>query len=260
MAALWAMPAYLREGGKARFGIAVFALGGLGGVRFVAFLTLMISAVMIAIWLLVREKNHSRGLAIVGVVFSAWLINGLVAQAPHFSLTGGEEVNMIGALAAPAKTVSQRIDVLRSNPGDASADDSVLNWKDDLAENPVYAIVRSAARTLFAPYPWVAISPGLNWVSFSELYYPGVVFWILCFPGVFAALVRGLQQQELGFGLLALFLAALVAAYTIWLGEWSTRQRVFALPAFFALAAIGWAQLFAWALGPRTASAPDHKS
>lgn len=258
MAALWAMLAYLREGGKARLGIAVFALGGLGGVRFVAFLALVISAVMISIWLFVREKSHSRGLAIVGVVFSAWLINGLVAQAPHFSLAG-RVLNTIGILADPAKKVSQGIVILRSNPGDASADDSVLNWKDGLAENPVYAIVRSAARTLFAPYPWVAISPGLNWVSFSELYYPGVVFWILCLPGVFAALVRGLQQQELGFWLLALFLAALVAAYTIWLGEWSTRQRVFALPAFFSLAAIGWAQLFAWALGPRTASAPDHK-
>lgn len=261
MAALWAMLAYLREGGKARLGIAGLALGGLGCVRFVAFLALVIAAGLISVWLLVREKSRSRGLAVCAVVFSAWLANGLVAQTPNIAFNEwGGSINLVGAIAEPAITVSQGVGVLRSDPGDPTADDSVLRWKDALVENPVHAIVRSAARTLFAPYPWVAISPGLNWVSFSELYYPGVVFWILCLPGVFAALVRGLQQQELGFWLLALFLAALVAAYTIWLGEWSTRQRVFALPAFFAFAAMGWAQLFAWALGPRTASDPEHKS
>lgn len=260
MAATWAVLAYLREGGKARLGIAALTLGGLGGVRFVAFLSLVIAAGLISVWLLVRDKSRSHVLVIFGIVFSAWLVNGLVAQAPHFSFTGAGAISTIAALAAPARTVSQGVGVLRANPGDVTADDSVLSWKDDFAENPVYAIVRSAARTLFAPYPWVAISPGLNWVSFSELYYPGVVLWILCLPGIFAALARGLQQREPGFWLLALFLSALVAAYTIWLGEWSTRQRVFALPALFALAAIGWAQLLAWALGPRTASDPGHKS
>lgn len=261
MAALWAMLAYLREGGKARLGIAGVALGGLGGVRFVAFLALVIAAGMISVWLLVCDKIRSRGLAIFAVVISAWLANGMVALAPHFAFNGpGGAFNLIGALATPAETVSQGVVVLRSNPGDPPADESVLRWKGALGENPVYSIVRSAARTLFAPYPWVAISPGLNWVSFSELYYPGVVFWILCLPRIFTALVKGLQQRELGFWMLALFLAALVAAYTIWLGEWSTRQRVFALPVFFALAAMGWAHLFAWNRGPRVASVPDHKS
>ncbi len=258
MAAIWAVLAYLREGGKVRLGIAALALGMLGGVRFVAFLALVIAAGLLSVWLLVHDKSRSRGLAIVGIVFSAWLANSLIAQAPFQFHRGA--INTIGALTAPARTVLGGVDVLRSNPGDATADDSVLSWKDDLADDPVYAIVTSAARTLFAPYPWVAISPGLNWVSFSELYYPGVVLWILCLPGIFAALARGLRQREPGFWLLALFLSALVAAYTIWLGEWSTRQRVFALPAFFALAAMGWAQLLAWAHGPRTASDPAHTS
>jgi hypothetical protein len=260
MAAIWAVLAYLREGGKARLGIAALALSGLGGVRFVAFLALVIAAGLVSVWLLVSDKSLSRGLAIVGIVFSAWLANSLIAQAPHFSFTGGGTINTIGALAVPANTVSQGFVVLRSNHGDVTADDSVLSWKDDFAEKPTYAIVRSASRTLFAPYPWVAISPGLNWISFSELYYPGGVLWILCLPGIFVALVRGLQQREPGFWLLALFLSALVAAYTIWLGEWSTRQRVFALPAFFALAAMGWAQLHARVFGQRTTVPPDHKS
>lgn len=245
MASLWALLAHLSEGGKARFAIAILALGGLGGVRFVGFLALVCAAVPISAWLLFNDKKRrSRGLAIVGIVFSAWLINGLVAKAPHFSMTGGT-LNIIRTLVTPFTTASQGVLILRSKRDEASTDDSVLAWKDALAENPVYAIIRSAVRTLFAPYPWVAISPGLNWVSFSELYYPGLVLWILCLPGIFAALVRGLRQHDPGFWLTALFLAALVAAYTIWLGEWSTRQRVFALPAFFALAAMGWSQLHA---------------
>lgn len=254
MAAIWALLAYLREGGKARLGVAVLTLGGLGGVRFVAFLALVIAAGLISVWLLVCEKRRSRGLAIVGIVFSAWLVDGLIAQAPHFFN------NTTVDLTAPARAVSGTINLLRSKPGDVSTDETVLKWRHDLADNPVYAIVRSVAHTLFAPYPWVAISPGLNWVSFSELYYPGVVLWILCLPGIFAALARGLRQRELGFWLLALFLFAIVAAYTIWLGEWSTRQRVFALPALFALAAIGWAQLITRILRRRPASDSAHKS
>lgn len=254
MAAIWALLAYLRDGGKARLGVAVLTLGGLGGVRFVAFLALVIAAGLISVWLIVRKNCRNRGLAIVGIVFSAWLVDGLISRAPHFLN------NTTVDLTAPVRAVSGTINLLSSKPGDASADETVLKWRRDLADNPVYAIVRSAAHTLFAPYPWVAISPGLNWVSFSELYYPGVVLWILCLPGIFAALARGLRQRELGFWLLALFLFAIVAAYTIWLGEWSTRQRVFALPALFALAAIGWAQLVTRILRQRPASDSAHKS
>lgn len=260
MAAIWAVLAYLREGGKARLGIAVLVLGGLGGVRFVAFLALTIAAGLLSVWLFVRDKSRSRSLAIVGIVFSAWLVTSLIGLAPYSSSAGAQATDIIDVIVAPAGPASQGVVALRSNPGDAIGDESVLRWKKDLAENPVYAIVRSAARTLFAPYPWVAISPGLNWISFSELYYPGVVLWILCLPGIFAALARGLRSREPGFWLLVLFLSAIVAAYTIWYGEWSTRQRVFALPAFFALAAMGWAQMLAWALGPRTASDPAYKS
>lgn len=243
IAALWALLAYLRDGeGKARLIIAVLALGGLAGVRFVAFIALLISALLISLWLLFKKKSRGLGWVIVGVVFFAWMINGLVAQAPHISTAGGF-LSVINTIVQPSTPLSGGIDVLRSNQGDASADESVLSWKRDLAEKPVYSVVRSAARTLFAPYPWVAISPGLNWFSFSELYYPGVILWIFCLPAIFAALVRGLMQRHLGFWLTAFFLFALLAAYTIWLGEWSTRQRVFALPAFFALAALGWTDL-----------------
>lgn len=243
LAALWALLAYQRDGGKARLFVAALTLGGLGGVRFVAFVALLIAALLISLWLLFKnEEKRGLGWVTIGVVLSAWLINGLVAQAPNFSLSGGF-LKTINIIVQPFAPMQGGGDVLRSSEGDASADASVLSWKRDLAERPVYSVLRSVTRTLFAPYPWVAISPGLSWVSFSELYYPGVVLWIFCLPGIFLALARGLIRPDLGFYLNVLFLSALLAAYTIWLGEWSTRQRVFTLPAFFALASLGGASL-----------------
>jgi hypothetical protein len=38
-------------------------------------------------------------------------------------------------------------------------------------------------------------------------------------------------------------LGVLWCAYTIFLGEWSTRQRVFMMPVFFAFAALGFDSL-----------------
>jgi hypothetical protein len=67
---------------------------------------------------------------------------------------------------------------------------------------------------------------------------------MFCLPGIFFALWLGACKRDPVFWLLALFLASQWAAYTIWLGEWSGRQRVFALPAFYALAAIGWFGLY----------------
>lgn len=260
LAALWALLAYQRDGGKARLFVAALALGGLGGVRFVAFVALLIAALLISLWLLFKNgKKRGLGWVTIGVVFSAWLINGLVAQAPHFSLSGGF-LKTINIVVQPSAPIQGGVDVLRSSQGDVSADESVLSWKRDLAERPVYSVIRSTARTLFAPYPWAAISPGLNWLSFSELYYPGVVLWIFCLPGILVALVRGLMQYDLGFWLTVLFLFALLAAYTIWLGEWSTRQRVFTLPAFFALASLGWACLITRIFRERSAVAIESKS
>jgi hypothetical protein len=135
------------------------------------------------------------------------------------------------------------LSTLKAARADENADDTTLRWKESLVQNPALAVVKSAAHTLFAPYPWVAISPGLTWRSFSELYYPGVVLWMICLPGIGMALWIGVQQGRPAFWIVATFLACLLAAYTVFHGEWSTRQRVFALPAFFALAAIGWAEL-----------------
>ncbi|RMD66112.1 hypothetical protein D6833_01915, partial [Candidatus Parcubacteria bacterium] len=118
--------------------------------------------------------------------------------------------------------------------------DAVLQWKENLRNHPIISIAKSVCHTLFAPYPWAAIYPGLTWISCNELYYPGVLLWICCLPGILmGSAVIGRKRDPAGW-LVLVFLAAMLSAYTLFFGEWSTRQRVFALPAFFALAGVGW--------------------
>ena len=243
LTALWAFIAYVRDRGNVRLIIAVLALGALGGTRFVSFLGFVIAAGLVSVWLSLH-KQRLQGLALAGVLICGWLLQSTLSQVP-FPVPSPEKYANASAktISAPVRVFQGGVDVLKASEGEVAADDSVLGWKSALSEEPVLAVVRSLARTLFAPYPWVAINPGLTWHSFSELYYPGVLLWIACLPGLTTALLLGMRRWDPVFWLLMLFLSSQLAAYTIWLGEWSTRQRVFALPAFFALAALGWVQL-----------------
>lgn len=238
MTTLWALLAYVTEKKTSRLAPAALALFALGGVRFGSFLGFVIAAGIICIWLISR-KRHMHALAIAGVLSFAWLLQGIHSYAPNFASSSGKLINS----STPLQTINGGVGVLSASKGEASADESVLDWKNHLSTQPLHAIARSLSRTLFAPYPWVAIDPGLNWTSFSELYYPGTLLWIICLPGILTTALFAIRKNDPGLWLLLLFLASQFAAYSIWLGEWSTRQRVFALPAFFAMAVLGWGQL-----------------
>lgn len=235
MGALWSSLVWMRERRVEALALLVLCLALLGVSRFVAFLCLFGAMAVLANWWLLRRDFRSSfryllagGLAIV---ISSWLLY-LPNTIPR---TLGSDV---------IQKVGDGVTALKAGQGDVAADNAVLEWRSRLAENPALALAESAAHTLFAPYPWVAIHPGLTWRSFSELYYPGVVLWILLLPGIIVATMALLIKPSEEGCFLLLFLAGLLAAYTLFLGEWSTRQRVFALPAFFALAAIGWGRLF----------------
>jgi hypothetical protein len=131
---------------------------------------------------------------------------------------------------------------LNGNMKSSAVDAAVVDWYARLSESPLRALATAASRTLFAPYPWVAISDGLH-RNGIELYYLGVVLWIICLPGVFWAIGGAFRNPNFSAVFVGSVLAACLLAYIVFLGEWSTRQRVFALPVFFALAAIGWADL-----------------
>jgi 4-amino-4-deoxy-L-arabinose transferase-like glycosyltransferase len=232
MASLWAVSCLIER--KKDVSLVLFSALGLallGISRYVAFL-----AVFIATLAYVGHemlKRHPLPWRIVTALVLAWACLDILSYLPHVPQT----------VTAPLTAIGSGLGTLQAMRGDENADGTTLRWKESLAQNPALAVVKSVAHTLFAPYPWVAISPGLTWWSGNELYYPGVVLWMICLPGIGTALWIGVQQGRPTFWIVAIFLACLLAAYTVFQGEWSTRQRVFALPAFFALAGIGWAEL-----------------
>ena len=203
--------------------------------RYGAFLGFLCASALVMAYMMYRRRIKSVRILAVSLLM-AWCLSGLLTNMPN--------VVKPNVLSAPSSSLSGSVRVFQRGERDSGADDTVVRWKTSFNQNPALAVVKSIAHTLFAPYPWVALSPGLTWNLANELYYPGMVFWIFYLPGIFWALWHGVRKRDPSFWLLAFFLASQLAAYTIFFGEWSTRQRVFALPAFYALAAIGWTDLY----------------
>ena len=242
MTALWAGLEYLRSGRMVSLIVLTTSTGILGAGRFVAFGAILISLLVAGLVLLRRRSYRKlRGVLIAGV--GAVLVFGWLYFVPLTS----NFIRVPKLVSAFTLTTKSGVDTLKANTQDSAADNATIEWLASWNENPVLAMTKSVAHTLFAPYPWVAIYPGLTWSSFSELYYPGVIVWVACLPGIFVAVfwaIRHRRDEEIWFVLT--FLGVLLAAYTLFQGEWSTRQRVFALPAFFVLASIGWDRMLRW--------------
>lgn len=123
---------------------------------------------------------------------------------------------------------------------EGSVDGVVCDFYASLREAPLWTLTRSVARTLFAPYPWVAIHPGLTWQSFTELYYPGTLLWISLLP--FFGLGVALAPRGRGSGLVLVLAAMICLMYIGVLGEFSTRQRQFLMPILVPFSAWGLVQ------------------
>lgn len=238
--AIWAALSWIRELRFSSLVVLTVGLVLLSASRFVAFIGLLgAMGCLVLLWLHRRKFRSGFGFVVVGILvimLSAFIDN--LPQPAHKSLHL-ISVNII-------QPIKGGMDTLVASQGNASADHAVLKWISALKDNPFLAIVKSGAHTLFAPYPWLAIHPGLTWSTFNELYYPGMVLWIICLPGIFIELIQEALRRRTGGFFVFLFLGALLVFYTIFYGEWSTRQRVFALPIFFSLSAIGWSSLFEW--------------
>ncbi len=120
---------------------------------------------------------------------------------------------------------------------EGAVDGVVCDFQASLREAPFWTLTRSAARTLFAPYPWVAIHPGLTWESLTELYYPGTLLWISLLP--FFALGVALSPRGHGSGLVLALATIICLIYIAVLGEFSTRQRQFLMPILVPFSAWG---------------------
>lgn len=222
--------------------ILALSLGLLAGVRYVAFISF---GVVIAglVSYLIFKKSKGRTICFSAASIASIFICGLLYIAPATNISKSEvSLSIINPLQAQATT-------LKAKEHEAGADESVIQWRSYLIEHPVKAVVRSIARTLFAPYPWSIFQKKITGTNHIELYLLGSLFWItIALPGIFIGMVSASKSSFPAVVLIAL-LITISAPYLVFFGEWSTRQRVFMMPLFFSFAAIGWKQI--WYSFPR---------
>jgi hypothetical protein len=236
LATIWAALELIRHP-KFRFlSIFVSAAAILLSVRYAAGVVVLIACGCVLIPLVVESKRRQACFVLAGMcgVLSVFYISN---QLPF----AGREWAAPQSILAPMVGAKSTFQADSSDKG--GSDSTVLDWQNRFSESPVSAVVKSISRTLFAPYPWVVLTEGVNSANGIELYYPGVVFWILCLPGVFWGFLILGRENAWGFAFIVLILGGLLAGYVLFMGEWSTRQRVFVLPVFFVFAAIGFVDI-----------------
>ncbi|MCD5971710.1 hypothetical protein [Pseudomonas quasicaspiana] len=236
--------------------ILAISLGLIGCVRFVAYTAFGVT-IFGLVACLVFKKNNARALGLSISAIMAVFIWGAIYFAPYAKATpyvirSSIEQESVRPLAhgvgqlgsALSGAITGQISTLNANTDESGADESVIKWYAYINEEPVAKIVsRSLARTLLAPYPWTLFTQPLTRSNHIELYLFGMLFWTLVLPGVLAGTVIILRKGVLAYSLVTL-LIIIAIAYIIFFGEWSTRQRVFMMPLFLALSAIGWTQIW----------------
>lgn len=240
LAALWAGGELIKQPRWRMVAILSIAGALLGGVRFAAFVAILCASACVLPPLLAGKKTRHR-LAALQLSIAAGIALLCFSVLYFMPISMARMQNPVTALTTPLVGQDQ---TLAAQRGHAAADETVVNWREYLKENPLLGMSRSVARTLFAPYPWVAFTHGLDYKTGVELYYPGAAFWALCLPGIFWAFMLHIRRPTPEFLFCAAVLCALLFAYVVFMGEWSTRQRVFMLPVFFAFAAMGWTNLW----------------
>lgn len=236
VAAIWGVLRILQKNDGSAPLVLFATASGLACVRFAGFVALLLAVALVATTLLERSRQQALKCLTVCVMGSL-LLFGVMYSSP-------QNMSLRSVMAAMVQPIKAQESTLNAGEGQLATDQTVVDWQSRFSENPPKAITTSVARTLFAPYPWVMLTQGLSWTNSVELYYPGVLLWIACLPGIFWGIrivLHRLPREGLFLG--GVFLA-LLGAYTVFLGEWSTRQRVFMLPVFFSFAAIGWHDIY----------------
>ena len=101
---------------------------------------------------------------------------------------------------------------LTADAGQKGTDESVFEWRNDLRENPGWAIARAIARSLMVPYPQGAFTHGLSVDNYIELYLPCTALRILCLPAIFVGMVVALARERVMTTVLLLYSAVLAVA------------------------------------------------
>jgi hypothetical protein len=234
--AAWAAVRLLRAPNIGTGVVMFIATALLGSVRFAGFVAILLSIAIVLPTLYSKQQRVKLvhlGLAGIASIF----LFCAVYTFPKFTTIH----SFFQATTLPLRGQQQ----IFSRPQSADqADHSVVEWKEKWKSDPIKAVAISAARTLFAPYPWVAVTDGLSFKNGIELYFLGMLVWIACLPGLAWGIIISLRIPSRQVIFINSMLFAILVAYTIFFGEWSTRQRVFMLPVFFSFAAIGWCDLY----------------
>lgn len=233
--AIWAALTSFRSPTWVSTIILSLAITGLSLTRFAAFAAVFLSLVLFFSLFFKHVTSRTTFCVVLAMIGSVIAFGAFysVPKIPSPSV-------LIGAAATPIS--AQKDTFVAADSADAY-DPTVGAWHDQFTKNPLHALIVSAARSLFAPYPWIAVQQGISGSNGIELYYLGMPVWIICLPGILWGVFICIQRPRGEGFFVACILFALLCAYTLFLGEWSTRQRVFMLPVFFCFAALGWDDL-----------------
>jgi hypothetical protein len=214
------------------------ALGLLAGIRFVAFAAYVGALCAVVAWLL-RQRSWKQAVAYA----TAGALSLVVWAFLYFAPVLPSLDQWTNAIENPMQAQARTLVAVEGGKG---VDESVLAWTTLVQDRPAWAAVRSVLRTLMAPYPWVAFTHGLSGTNHLELYLPGTALWILSLPAILVGMLVAARQEPVKTGTLLSCLLLVAGAYILFFGEWSTRQRVFMIPLFFAFAAMGWDRIRLW--------------
>lgn len=244
LATLWSGAILLRQQKPYLLLFFACSLALLGGVRFAALAAVLLAVVVMLPVLFVKGRRIAALallVATMGGIYLFAIIDSMPSSNP-LALFGQPFASVQGILAGQQDTLRTSVaesQQLAPSVAPPAVDQTVVDWYSRLTDSPLTAMATAVARTLFAPYPWVVFTRGLDYHNGIELYYLGVLLWIACLPGLLMGLTVRLIRPNLEFVFFVLTVGALLCAYVLFMGEWSTRQRVFALPVLFAITAIG---------------------
>ena len=240
--AMWALLAATRlirdeQGFTVPAAVLTLALALLSGTRLVGGLAIAIALVVV----LVMTPRRSDGL-LGSLLVAAGLSVAAYAVINYFPA----DVDAQRFIDALTGRLGATRDTMLASPQDAAFDPSVGDWTTRLQEDPLGAIAHAIARTLFAPYPWAVFKEPPTGLHHGELYLLGSTVWLLGLPLIALGMIHALRRRTSVDILLLTTVGTLAVVYVGVLGEWSTRQRAFMNPVFFAFFGLGLEKLKSW--------------
>lgn len=156
--------------------------------------------------------------------------NSLPGQVLQEGLAIYQKSRVVDAIASGAVGTGPhgRIDAVRQE------------WYTNLREQPLWInLARAVARSLMAPFPWVALTHGLTGTNYYELLFPGMALWILFLPAFFYALWHAPVRRDPAVRFCLVWLGTVMVVYIIGYGQLDGRNRLMAQPLLWVFAARG---------------------